>query len=190
MKSDVKFPLMLRVPAWAAGAAATVNGKPAGTGSGGWITIDRTWKNGDRVQLTLPMRIETKTWARNGNSVSVYRGPLAYSLKIGERWERYGTNEKWPAFEVFPQTAWNYALLNSEMRVEKGAVAAQPFTPDSAPVRIIAKARRVPSWKMETNGLIGAVPPSPVATSEAVEEVTLIPMGCARLRVSAFPVAR
>jgi len=29
-----------------------------------------------------------------------------------------------------------------------------------------------------------------VSTTAPVEQVTLIPMGCARLRVSAFPVAR
>ena len=190
-KSDVKFPLMLRVPGWAEGAAATVNGKTAGVPGKGWITLDRSWKNGDLVKLTLPMKIETKTWAKSGGSVSVYRGPLAYSLKIGERWQRYGANEKWPAFEVFAETPWNYALLPSGMRVEKSAVSAQPFTPNAAPVmRIIARARRLPSWKMEPNGLIEVVPASPAVTSEPVEEVTLIPMGCARLRISAFPLAR
>jgi hypothetical protein len=190
MKGDVKFPLMLRVPAWATGAGASVNGKPAGSQSRGWITIDRTWKTGDKVELTLPMKIETRTWAKNGNSMSVSRGPLEYSLKIGERWQRYGDNQKWPAYEVFAETPWNYALVKSEMRVEKGSVAPQPFTPDAAPLRIMAKARRLPGWKMEANGLIQQVPVSPVESTEPVEEVTLIPMGCARLRVSAFPVAR
>jgi Beta-L-arabinofuranosidase, GH127 len=189
-KSEVKFPLMLRVPAWAAGAAATVNGRPAGVAGNGWITVDRTWKTGDQVKLTLPMKIEFKTWAKNGNSISVYRGPLAYSLKIGERWQRYGDNEKWPAFEVYAETPWNYALLKSDMRVEKSAVSGQPFTPDRAPIRILAKARRVPAWKIEANGLIGEVPASPASASEKVEDVTLIPMGCARLRVSVFPQAR
>lgn len=191
-KSDAKFPLTLRVPAWAKNPTVTVNGRPAQTAQRqGWLIIDRVWKNGDQVKLTLPMTIEFKTWAKNGNSVSVYRGPLSYSLKIGERWQKYGQNEKWPAFEVFPTTAWNYALLKSDMRVqEHGTGAAQPFTPDAAPVTITAKARRVPSWKLESNGLVGQVPPSPVTTSEPVEDVTLIPMGCARLRIAAFPVAR
>ena len=190
MKSAVKFPLMLRVPAWAEGASAVVNGKAAGAAAHNWMTIDRAWQNGDTVKLTLPMKIERKTWAKNGNSVSIYRGPLAYSVKIGERWQRYGANEKWPAYEVFAGTPWNYALVDSSMRFEKGAVAGQPFTPEHAPVRILAKARRVPAWKMEANGLIGEVPRSPVATAEPIEDIVLIPMGCARLRVSAFPAAQ
>ena len=189
-KRNVKFPLMLRVPAWAKSATALVNGAAAASGGPGWLTIDRTWKNGDVVKLTLPMTIETKTWAKNGNSVSVYRGPLAYSLKIGERWQRYGANDKWPAYEVFPTTPWNYALVKSEMRLEKQPVPKQPFTAEAAPVKLIAKGRRVPSWRLEANGLIQEVPASPVATNEPVEEITLIPMGCARLRVSTFPMAR
>jgi DUF1680 family protein len=187
---DVKFPLKLRVPAWAKTAIAAVNGKPAASGGPGWITLDRVWKTGDQVQLTLPMTIETTTWTRNRDAVSIYRGPLAYSLKIGERWQRYGASEKWPAFEVFPTTPWNYALVKSELRVEQGSMPKQPFTPDAAPVRILAKARKVPTWTLESNGLIQAVPESPVATSEPVEDITLIPMGCARLRVSAFPTVR
>lgn len=192
--APVQFPLTLRVPSWAQGATVAINNtKPVPAGRGkSWLTLDRVWKNGDRVTLTLPMRIELKTWKKNGDSVSVYRGPLAYSLKIGELWQQYGNNERWPAFEVFPSTAWNYALDSSagEMRFEQGSVpAGQPFTPEAAPVRIVAKARRLPSWGLEPNGLIQEVPRSPVAADSKVEEITLIPMGCARLRVSAFPVA-
>jgi hypothetical protein len=38
--------------------------------------------------------------------------------------------------------------------------------------------------------MVGPVPASPAAGEGPVEEVALIPMGCARLRISAFPVVR
>jgi hypothetical protein len=125
----------------------------------------------------------------------VYRGPLIYSLKIGERWQEYNNNEKWPALEVFPTTPWNYGLVldpknpagSIEVARIKPRLASQPFALDNAPIELRAKARRIPEWKQESNGLIGEVCLSPVRSNEPVEEVMLIPMGCARLRVSAFP---
>lgn len=194
-KEAVRFPLALRVPGWAAAPALKVNGKPMvlPETKRGWLVIENTWRNGDRIELRLPMAVEVRTWAKNRNSVSVYRGPLAYSLRIGERWERYNPGAKWPAYEVFPTTSWNYALVPSSIRVlpRKYDVANdQPFTPNAAPVLLRANARKIPSWTQEANGMIQEVPQSPVSTNAAEEEVTLIPMGCARLRVSAFPVAR
>jgi DUF1680 family protein len=198
-KRPTQFPLTLRIPGWAQSAQLSINGRTENLPpvSRGWITIDRSWRNGDRIRLELPMRTELRTWAKNANSVSIYRGPLAYSLKIGERWQEYNNDPKWPAYEVFPTTPWNYALVVDPSTAASLPVTRatrtldpQPFTPDHAPLSIQAKARRVPSWALESNGLIQKVPQSPVSTSAAVEQVTLIPMGCARLRVSAFPTTK
>jgi hypothetical protein len=194
----VKFPLHLRIPRWCTNPQLEINGKKISlpVPSEGWIYINRTWANGDNICLVLPMEIKVKTWEKNRNTVSVYRGPLAYSLKIGERWERYGGTDKWPAYEVYPTTPWNYGLVMDTNAPEKSFSVevlnqpndGQPFTPDAAPIVIKGKAKRIPQWKLESNGLIGEVQPSPVKSSEPIEEVTLIPMGCARLRLSAFPV--
>ncbi len=47
----------------------------------------------------------------------------------------------------------------------------------------------MPEWRLEPNGLAGEIQPSPVKTEEPAEEITLIPMGAARLRITMFPVA-
>ncbi len=196
--SPVTFALALRVPGWCRHARVEVNGKDVGAAASpdSWIVIDREWKKGDVVTLVLPMEISVKVWTKNKNSVSVMRGPLAYSLKIGEKWVKYGGTERWPAYEVFPTTKWNYGLaINGKdpatsFAVVKtsGELAKQPFDPANAPVEIAAEGRLIPQWKMESNGMVGALQESPVKSTEPLEKLTLIPMGCTRLRISAFPV--
>jgi hypothetical protein len=146
------------------------------------------------VILTLPMKIGVRTWKENRNTVSVDRGPLTYSLKIGERWVREGGTDAWPAQEVYATTPWNYGLVfdagNPERSfevVKTGRTAEQPFTPDDAPIALKAKGRRIPQWKLESNGMVGEVQPGPIRSNEPLEDITLIPMGAARLRISSFP---
>ncbi|MGE5293854.1 MAG: hypothetical protein ACM3VT_03415 [Solirubrobacterales bacterium] len=46
---------------------------------------------------------------------------------------------------------------------------------------------RILAWRSDERGLIADVQSSPVKSDEPTETVTLIPMGAARLRISAFP---
>jgi hypothetical protein len=125
----------------------------------------------------------------------VSRGPLTFSLAIGEKWTRYGGTDAWPALEVHPTTPWNYGLEIDPARPEAsievvkkgGPVAAQPFTPEAAPIELRAKACKIPEWGLDRHGLVAVLQPSPAATGEPVETVRLIPLGCARLRIAAFP---
>jgi hypothetical protein len=64
----------------------------------------------------------------------------------------------------------------------------QPFTPDNAPIEITAKARKIPNWQADRLGLVGLLQEMPAKSSEPIETVKLVPMGAARLRISAFPV--
>ncbi len=142
------------------------------------------------------MGLSVRRWAENKNAASVDYGPLTFSLKIGEQWKRYGGTDSWPEQEVHPTTAWNYGLVLDEKNAaaafkvvkKKGPIARQPFTPDSAPIELEAKARKIAAWTADSTGLVQTLQPSPVASDEPVETIKLVPMGCARLRISAFPV--
>ena len=191
----VRFPLVLRVPGWCDNPTVSLNGKPlpAHEGARGWLVVDRAWDVGDKVVLRLPMKVAVKVWKENRNTVSVSRGPLTYSLKIGERWVRNGGTDEFPAEDVFPTTPWNYGLVLGDRPeasfqvVKTGKTAAQPFAADDVPIELRAKARKIPVWKIEPNGMAGEVQPGPVKSDQPVEEVTLIPMGAARLRIASFP---
>lgn len=199
MAQPVKFPLYLRVPRWCQNASVQVNGQAANAAARprSFIVIHRQWSDDDTVSLTLPMRITTRTWKANKDSLSVDYGPLSFSLQIKERWANYGNrNANWPEWEVFPESPWNYGLVleagspekSFEIVRKEGPVPAQPFTPDTVPIALRAKARRIPGWETDKLQLVGKLQPSPVKSNEPVETVSLIPMGAARLRISAFPV--
>lgn len=193
-KADsVAFPLILRLPTWCDSPSLKVNGKETALGrrTGGYLRIDRTWKTGDVVDLKLPMHIQLDRWKLNHDARSVQYGPLTFSLKIGEKYVRSGGTDAWPAWEIYPTAAWNYGLAGdaSSMKVTKLPFPKdqQPFDANKAPIRISAKARQIPEWKEDYHGLVGLLQPSPAYTTKPVETVTLIPMGAARLRISAFP---
>jgi DUF1680 family protein len=71
-KGAVTFPLSLRIPEWCAKAAIKINGKAYKQADGNQVVqIDRTWQNGDVVELTLPMHIFNKI--RMVRKLGVYR---------------------------------------------------------------------------------------------------------------------
>ncbi len=197
LPNAVRFPLYLRVPRWSGKPLLTINGKPTDARAVplSYLVVERTWSDGDTVSLQLPMHTSLRVWKKNKDSVSVDYGPLTFSLKIGERWQRYGSNPAWPEWEVFPTTPWNYGLVLSardpaksfELVRRQGPLPRQPFTPDTVPLMLRAKAKRIPAWQQDKLGLVGLLPPSPVKSNEPLETVTLIPMGAARLRIAAFP---
>jgi len=190
-----RFPLYLRVPRWCRSPQVKVNGAVSLLQTEGpfYIAINRQWSDGDTVTLTLPMEITVRTWEKNHNAVSIDRGPFTYSLKIEQRWSRYGGSDAFPEYEVFPTTPWNYGLVidpkNPAASLEFTPKEGPPsFDPAKMPLAIKAKAKRIPNWRLDARGLIAPLQASPVRSSEPVETITLVPMGAAPLRITAFPL--
>ncbi|WP_147201752.1 beta-L-arabinofuranosidase domain-containing protein [Segetibacter aerophilus] len=211
----VTFPLYLRVPAWCKKASVKINGRTLALEADrtGYIKLTNNWKNGDKVLLELPMELEIRKWEKNKNSVSVDYGPLTYSLRIKEdyvqkdsketaigdsRWQEGADPKKWPSYEILPGSEWNYGLLIDEQNPrnsfkvvkKKWPVNNNPFTNATAPIEIIATGKKIPAWGIDKYGLVAVLPQSPVITEEPVTTLTLVPMGGARLRISAFPVVK
>ncbi|MGA8273277.1 MAG: beta-L-arabinofuranosidase domain-containing protein, partial [Candidatus Sulfotelmatobacter sp.] len=75
------FVVYLRIPAWAdAKTRVSINGKGADAEviPGKFLALNRTWKNGDRIQfeIGMPLRLEAVD-DQNLNTVALLRGPVA-----------------------------------------------------------------------------------------------------------------
>lgn len=193
----VAFPFYLRVPGWCEGATVRLNGEPVGIDPtpGSYAVVDRTWSDGDVVELRLPMRTGVRTWNANQGSVSVDHGPLTFSLAIDERWESQPGEEPWPALLVFPESDWNYGLdlptddpaSALELRRLDPPADTNPFTHEGARFELSAPGRAIQAWRTDPEQVIRTLQPSPVASDAPVERLRLLPMGATRLRITAFP---
>ena len=212
INGNAKFPFYLRIPKWAANATTKINGQSVGANveAGKYLRIEREWKKGDRVELHLPMKVSMRHWQVNNNSVSVDYGPLTLSLEIGEKyvkrnsreiaitydsqWQKDADDSKWPSYEIFPTTPWNYALCTDQpitLKERRPIVDGKnPFSIENAPLVFEAQGRLVPSWKIDEYGLCGVLPYEDEPRAEEATSIRLIPMGTARLRISAFPDGR
>ena len=203
---SASFPFHLRIPSWCTQAEIRINGVLYRKVAGNTIEIiKREWKDGDSLELTLPMRVQTSEWYEN--SVAIERGPLVYALKIGEKWvkklikdnpTKYGDYY----YEVLPTTQWNYGLVDFAGKpMEEVFTVIEhtdkmetdfPWSQENAPVEIKVKAKRIPSWQLY-NEMAGPQPYSRMIYGMdndglPEEDITLIPYGCTTLRITEFPV--
>lgn len=205
-----EFPVHLRIPKWCSNPVVKVNGSEIVVDSdpSSYIRLSRTWKRGDKIELRLPMTPKQRTWEGNKHSVSVDYGPLTFSLKIAEsydkiegtkatqwdsKWQEGADTTQWPAFIIRPLSDWNFGLIASpqfEVKRKPWPKDNYPFSAGSVPISIFAQGKQIPEWKLDEHGLCGVLPQSPVATTSGVQRLELIPMGAARLRISAFPVVK
>lgn len=201
---NVEFPLKLRIPAWSVNPTIMVNGEPVhAVKAGEYVSINRNWKSGDKVVLQVPMKLKTTTWINN--SIGIERGPLVYSLQMNENWQvkakpiagspgfnasALGFNE----YSVKADNPWNYGLLidrehpENSIDVITGPMPENPFVQATTPVKLIAKAKKIPTWGKRTNNVEAAEPPvGPIKSAEPTENITLVPYGAQNLRITYFP---
>ena len=204
---SVNFPFYLRIPSWCKNASVSINGKKTNDKltAGQYARIDRQWNTGDVVELNVPMDYSIRRWQVNKNSTSVNYGPLTLSLRIEENYKKMDSREtaiwdskwqegadasQWPSYEIFPGSPWNYALAtHSPITIERKPWPADnnPFTLENTPLVFKAKGRLIPEWTIDEYGLCGVLPYENSKKSDQQDNILLVPMGAARLRITAFP---
>ena len=189
MEGDGVFPLFVRVPGWTGLSDA-----------GSFRRFDRAWSKGDVVELDFPITVRASFWERD--AVALTRGPLLFSLRMDaeerivqryqvpfeSRWIEDGGGA-FPRKEIFPKSAWGYALLLDGDRrpVEMEVTGTGPN------VRIGVKAVRTDfgGWgymQDVTTGRAVDPPTSPIPDENGSSEtVWLMPMGETQIRVTLFP---
>jgi hypothetical protein len=82
----VQMPVHLRIPYWAGSdAAVKVNGKALEVtpSPASYLTVARTWNDGDRLELSLPMHLHVEAMPDERTTQAVLYGPLVLAGKLG-----------------------------------------------------------------------------------------------------------
>jgi hypothetical protein len=174
----LSFNFGLRIPEWCEAAGVKINGKPAAMDlkPGTFPVLNREFRNGDTIELHLPMAVRLKEWFA-GSAASVERGPLVYSLKIDEkrveslhepdaiRRVLKGNNvQGFPAVEFFPASEWRFGfeatLKNNfeKFKVIESPMSGNPFLAGSVPVKIEVPLRALPQWEAAWQPLLEPPP--------------------------------
>ena len=117
-----EFSIHLRIPAWAERASISVNGKavPAADVVGKFVTIRRVWRNGDRIEMELPMELRLEAIdAQHPQTVALLRGPLVL-FAITDAPPVVTARQLLAAKRIAPQS-W-------EVETSSGAISMLPFT--------------------------------------------------------------
>lgn len=82
---DIKMPVYLRYPSWTSNVEVKVNGKKMKIkqSPSGYISIDRTWKNGDKIEVHYPMHLYLAETNDNPDKAAIMYGPLVLAGTMG-----------------------------------------------------------------------------------------------------------
>ncbi len=79
-----KYTIAIRKPAWCKKFAITVNGKKINCKTDGYVKIDRTWKKGDKISISLPMQLDLQACPSNDDYVAFTYGPVALGAIVSK----------------------------------------------------------------------------------------------------------
>lgn len=188
-ENDTEFTLTLRIPSCA--ISAKLDGQNVEPGT--TIDIKRVWSG--KTTLNLQFEFDIKYVSRPRNMFVIERGPLVYSLKIGEEktmleYTRGYAERKFPYcdYEIRPTTDWQYAFAKGEVAVhEVCELSDMPFSPENAPISLDVPVYPI-NWGWEVGyNMIARLTPESITPTGDKQTVTFIPYGCTNIRITEIP---
>jgi uncharacterized protein len=75
----------IRWPSWAEKISVRVNGKAQKIHGSpqSYVTLDREWRDGDRLEIQLPLRLRLELLPNTTNTVAVLCGPIVLAGELG-----------------------------------------------------------------------------------------------------------
>ena len=85
-KAPVQMGINLRIPYWAKGGSVKVNGTalPAFSSPSSYLSLNRVWKNGDKIELSLSMDLHVAPMPDDEHLQAVMYGPLVLAGRFDE----------------------------------------------------------------------------------------------------------
>jgi DUF1680 family protein len=81
----VQTAIRLRIPSWTSAAQVKLNGRAleATAEPGNYLTLERTWKTGDHIELEMPMHLSVEAMPDDPKTQAFLYGPLVLAGDLG-----------------------------------------------------------------------------------------------------------
>lgn len=143
-----QFAVHLRIPSWIGpNARVRINGETLNTfaSPSSYLSIRRDWRDGDRIELDLPMQLHALPLPGDDSQVAVLYGPLVLAARMGDQGMthamQYGGYNTGPVPEPSAQPAphivpsqnidWMHVISADELKFEattrQGAMRVSPL---------------------------------------------------------------
>jgi DUF1680 family protein len=171
-----RFTVHVRHPAWVAGGALAihVNGRPwaASSRPSSYAAIARQWRDGDRVEIALPMRTSLERLPDGSDYAAVVHGPIVLAARTGPeapgtlvaddgRWAHIASGPVLP-LDAAPRLVGDVETIARSIRPVPGRpltfTARDVIQPDSArdlelvPFWQVHDSRYMIYWRVDTPG--------------------------------------
>jgi len=123
LRGNGRLAVMLRVPSWVRrGYSVTVNGAPQqiSAAPGTYATIERQWKTGDKIEITMPLSFRAERTIDDPSVQSIFYGPTLLAVQAAPVGENFETG-------LIPVSLFKHFKLSGDFAAAMTPVADKPL---------------------------------------------------------------